>query len=174
MNLAVALLRGINVGGRAALKMVEVRAAFAAMGLAEVRTVLASGNVLFDAGGQAEKRLAKAIEEQLAAQFGWPIGVIVRPVAELEQLAARNPFGRIAESAETKLYVTFLGKPTGVDLKVPYRGKDNAFRIVKVGPREVCSVGSFAAASPFLEKTFGTEITTRNWNTVFKILAAAG
>ena len=169
----VALLRGINVGGHKPIKMDAIRTAFAGMGFVEPKTVLASGNVVFETEGASENALRRMIEEQLAARTGQPIGVLIRPIAELEALVAADPFAGAKESADSKLYVTFLGELPKRPIELPHRGPNSEFTILRAGPREVISIGSFAKSAPFLDKVYGKATTTRNWNTVYRIVAAA-
>ena len=89
----VAFLRGINVGGHKPLKMADLRKAFEDLGFADVRTVQASGNVVFEAGGEEDSgAVAALIETELERMLDAPIGVIVRPLADLERLVASDPF----------------------------------------------------------------------------------
>ena len=91
-----AFLRGINVGGKRSIKMAELRTAFAAQGSTNVKTVLASGNVLFDTAEMDAAVLCEAIEQHLKQEFGHKIFVLLRTVAELQCLVAANPFKEIA------------------------------------------------------------------------------
>ena len=79
----VALLRGINVGGRSLVPMAELRALFTSLGLADVQTYIQSGNVVFTAGGGEEEELAARIEAALAEAFGIAPAVLLRTPAEL-------------------------------------------------------------------------------------------
>jgi uncharacterized protein (DUF1697 family) len=174
-----AFLRGINVGG-VTVKMDKLKKAFEALGFANVKTLLASGNVLFTAPSSTESALAKKIEKKVATDFGREIGVLVRKIEELQRLAKADPFAGIKVTPQTRLYVTFLSEKNKSSLKIPYETPDKNFRIIRANGREVCS--SIPTLSPtsrtvdlmsILEKEFGRKITTRNWNTIEKILKAS-
>ena len=96
-----AFLRGINLGGKRSIKMAELRTAFAALGFTNVKTVLASGNVLFDTAETDAAVLCEAIEQHLKLEFGHKIFVLLRTVAELQCLVAANPFqGNCSDTAD--------------------------------------------------------------------------
>jgi uncharacterized protein (DUF1697 family) len=100
----VALLRAVNVGGTGKLPMTELRTMCEAAGFAEVRTYIASGNVVFRTPG-TEARIKAALEAALARHFGKPVGVLVRTHAELAAVVAANPF---PDAAGNRLMVSFL------------------------------------------------------------------
>ncbi len=171
----VAFLRGINVGGHRKIAMAELRKAFESLGCKNVRTVLASGNVVFEAP-KAVRPLEPAIAAKLVKMFGVPVRVVLRSVRELQAIVASEPFKNVAPGPGVKLYVTFLsGK--GPQRPAPPPGTPaKGFRIVRVTPGEVFSVltlapdGGTTDLMASLEKSFGDQVTTRNWNTVLKIV----
>jgi len=175
----VAFLRGINVGGHKAIKMNELKKAFEAIGFANVETLLASGNVLFDAQKSNEGSLAEKIEGALDNTFGHEIGVLVRTVEALQELADKGPFSGIKVTPQTRLYVTFISEEPESDFGIPYESPDGNFKIISATSDEVFSVLTLSPGSrtvglmSILEKKFGRKVTTRNWNTIQKILKAA-
>jgi uncharacterized protein (DUF1697 family) len=170
----VAFLRGINVGGHAAVKMADLKTAFERMGFQDVRTVLASGNVIFSAIAKDPNALAKEIEAGLNNTFALDIGVAVRDMDALEKLTSSEPFKGIRETPSTRFYVTFLSEPRPVAFSNLAPKGD--FRILQATAGEVLSVLDLSrgngtpTAMTILEKKFGKNITTRNWNTVLKVL----
>ena len=185
MTKFVALLRGINVGGNKLIKMDDLKKCFAALGFKNVKTILASGNVLFESTNANEDALAKTIEKKLEDVLGHKVGVQIRSIDEIQKLADRNPFKKIKITPETRLYITFLPEkpktgardvPARSNLKIPYTSPEKDFRIIEVTNREICSVVDLnlgrgtVEAMGILDKEFGKNITTRNWNTVGKIL----
>ena len=180
MSHYVAFLRGINVGGNKPIRMEELKKAFAALGFADVTTVLASGNVLFACEKAREQGLAKRIEEKLKQAFKTEIGVAVRSVVGLKRLAASEPFRGVKVTPQTRLYVTFLSEKPAGKIKAPYTSPDKTFRILRVSATEVCTVLTLSGKAgtvdlmAVLDKEFGRKITTRNWNTIARILKAAG
>ncbi len=172
----VALLRGINVGGRKQVKMEELKKAFESLGFQNVKTLLASGNVLFETLKMSTDILVKQIEEKLEQELGHEVGVLLRTMEEIQNLADANPFKNIEVTQKTRLYVTFLPERQERAVKITHESTGNDFKIVRFSAREVCSVlilspgrGTTDLMS-FLEKEFGRKITTRNWNTIARIL----
>ena len=171
----VAFLRGINVGGRV-VTMAALKKAFEKMGCREVRTVLASGNVVFTP--KEGKFSAKDIEAHLAKALGFDVRVMVRSQTELLRLLKSDPFKGVRVSPETRLYVSFLAAKPRRKPKLPYRAADFPFTILKATGGEVLSVVELSAkggtvdAMAILEEQFGKDITTRNWNTLAKLCTA--
>ncbi len=171
----VALLRGVNVGGHN-IKMPDLKGAFDSLGFVQVRTVLASGNVVFEAGEADRGILTHRIEDKLRVTFGYEIAAIIRTFEELQSLFDASPFKRIEVGTQTRLYVTFLSEKPQNALPVPYESTYGGFITLSATGTEVCSVLTLSPTShttelmAFLAKTFGKKITTRNWNTIIKIL----
>ncbi len=168
----VAFLRGVNVGGHGAVKMEDLRQVFQSLGFTECRTVLASGNVLFASRPTDPGRLEKKISQALGGS------VMVRPVSDLRKLAASSPFEKIPVTPQTRFSVTFKTRDARSDLAIPYESPEKDFWIVRVTPGEILSAlvlspgRGTSEAMAFLEREFGSQITTRNWNTVERILNA--
>ena len=174
-----AFLRGINVGGHKPVPMGKLKAALESLGFQNVHTLLVSGNVLFEAPAAGTPALAKKIEERLKKTFGTDIGTIVRTIQELRDLAGSGPFKAVRVTPQTRLYVTFLPERPQSSLKIPYSTPEKDFQILRVTATEVCSVVIVSPARRsvdlmnILEKEFGKRITTRNWNTVVRVLKAS-
>jgi uncharacterized protein (DUF1697 family) len=172
-----ALLRGINVGGNKKVPMEKLKKVLEQEGFKNVKTLLASGNVLFDAGKTSEATLEKKLEQILEAAFKFSIPVLIRTVDDLQKLKKSDPFKGIAVKPETRLYVTFLSEKPTSTLKVPYHSPDSDFTILRVTNTEVCSVLTVndrtrsVDSMAILEKEFGKRVTTRNWNTIEKMIA---
>jgi uncharacterized protein (DUF1697 family) len=172
----VAFLRGINVGGNSLIKMADLKKAFEKMGFTDVRTVLASGNVLFTPEQTDKTALARAIESGLKKALGKDIHAMVRSIDDIRKLRSLEPFKEIKVTPSIRLYVTFLPGKTGPrSIKIPFISPQKDFYILRATPAEVFSVLDLAKgkgtpeAMNILEREFGTNITTRNWNTVLKI-----
>src|SRR5215831_18318368 len=108
MTKFVALLRGINVGGNKLIKMEDLKKYFDALGFKNVKTILASGNVLFESTNDNEDALAKKISDKLKSEQGHDVGIQIRSIDEIQKLANRNPFKKIKVTPESRLYITFL------------------------------------------------------------------
>jgi uncharacterized protein (DUF1697 family) len=169
-----AFLRGINVGGHNTVSMVELATTFSSLGFLNVRTVLASGNVLFDTPRSGVATLERTIAKALAATFGFEIDVLLRSIQDLERLVASAPFRGIQVTSQTRLYVTFLAEKS--KSVRPYTSADGQFRLFAGKGREVFSVLSLSGGAgsvdlmKVIEQRFGRKVTTRNWNTVVRLL----
>lgn len=172
----VALLRGINSGQNPVVKMDQLRRVFESLGFDRVRTILASGNVLFETDKTSEKGLIRRLEGPLSDALGFDVAAIVRTSGDIQRLVDARPFQGIAISAQTKPYVTFLPETPAHALTFPYRAKGST--ILGLIDRAVCSVVDLSGATTpdlmrLLEKEFGKKITTRSWNTVERIQSAS-
>ena len=108
----VALLRGINVGGRNTVAMADLRAAVEAAGGTEVATYIQSGNVVFAADPEDADAMADAIEAEVAGRSGVVAPVVVVPFEQLDRVVAEQPFA----GAEANLvHVVFRRQPLGTD-----------------------------------------------------------
>ncbi|MEP7239322.1 MAG: DUF1697 domain-containing protein [Devosia sp.] len=176
MTRHAAFLRGVNLGKRT-VKSADLRAAFEDLGFGDVKTLLASGNVLFEA--RPSKGLQQKIEDGLAAAFGFSIGVVLRSVDELKATVAADPFKGKVESDAQKLYVMLFAEDLPHGISLPGSVKDD-YDVVPGGPRELYVIGyrkpdgTYAAGGQLLiEKQLpkGHLVTTRNWNTILKAIA---
>ena len=175
MTRHAAFLRGVNLGKRT-VKSAELKAAFEDMGFANVKTLLASGNVLFDAS--SAKGLQARIEKGLADTFGFAIGTVLRSQAELGAMVKADPFGGRVECEDFKLYVSLFSEELPAVL-LP-SGVPGDYDIIPGGPREFYIVGyrkpdgTYSAGALLnLEKKLpkGQLVTSRNWNTILKAVA---
>ena len=87
----VALLRGVNVGGRARVEMARLKATFEGLGLGDVRTYINSGNVVFTGGGSDRARLRRRIERAVTGDFGLDVRVLLRDTGEMAAVVAAMP-----------------------------------------------------------------------------------
>lgn len=172
-----AFLRGVNLGKRTT-RSADLTAAFESLGYKGVRTLIASGNVLFEADREDDAALAERIESGLFKTFGFEIGVVLRSVDELRAMVAAAPFASVPEDADAKLYVMFLREALGGSLGLPF-GEAGNFDVLSTTPTEIFAVawhmpnGRYGEGLDALEKHFpkGTLMTMRNWNTILKAVA---
>jgi uncharacterized protein (DUF1697 family) len=174
----VALLRGINVGGRKLIKMDKLVRIFNAAGFVNVRTLIASGNVVFDAPHSDVSKLAKTIEKQLERALGYDVAVIVRTIDDLKTFVRRKPFNKVDASGDVMLFVTFLASEPGKKPKLPLTSVTDNMEMFWLRDRITCTLarrkktGWFGFPNNFIEKQLGVSATTRNWSTVVKLAAA--
>ena len=173
----VAFLRAINVGGRV-VKMDRLRALFESLGLGNVETMIASGNVLFDApASQRADALEQRIEQHLKKALGYDVAAFLRTPDEIAAIVAHEPF--VPDPSAHAVYVGFLkGLPTK-DARQKLLGFSNDVDEFSSNGREVywkarrnVSESTFSAAQ--LEKTLGMPATMRNSTTVKKLAAKYG
>ena len=181
MTRYVAFLRAINVAGQKLIKMQELARIFAAAGFKNVQTYIQSGNVIFDYKSTNSAALSKKIERTLQQALGYEVTIILRTLAELEALVKRSPFKKIKTDDQVGPFVVFLSHQPEAMPKLPlisikenlevFEIKDGAaFVVARRMPN-----GRSGSPNAFVEKELGVVGTTRNWNTVDKIvhLAAA-
>jgi len=155
----VAFLRGINVGGSKLVKMDALKAAFEKMGFKKVKTLLASGNVLFETSDADPAAVRLKIEKGLEKLLGLKSRITLRTIEELAALEKSDPFKGVKVTPETRLWVTFLAEKV--------KGKAEVFTVF-----EVSTVRAGVNAMDTLDRTYGKSITTRSWNTIGRILKA--
>ena len=163
-----AFLRGVSPMNA---KMPELKKSFEWAGFEDVKTVLASGNVVFTARAASETSLQRKAEAAMEKRLGRSFMTIVRPVSVLRELLEADPFVGFRLSPQAKRIVTFLREKQKAKPSLPIEA-DGA-RILCVKGTEVYSAyvpgpkgGAFMGV---IEKTFGSEVTTRTWATVEKV-----
>lgn len=175
MKKYAALLLGINVGGNRKVAMSELKKMMEGLDFQNVKTLLNSGNVVFDAIETDDLSLKDKIEVQLRKTFGFEISIILLSFKELQDLIAKDPFKHIKITRNTRFYITFLPDNTPAAFKIPCELEEPGFRILQGGSNIVISVLELSEhykttdVMKILTREFGKKITTRNWNTVKKI-----
>jgi uncharacterized protein (DUF1697 family) len=111
MTVFVALLRAVNVGGTGKLPMSDLKRLSEKAGFRNVRTYIASGNVVAERDG-AEAEAKVALEAELQAYAGKPVGVIVRTAAEMAKVVADNPFPDRSASRTVAIFLDHALPPT--------------------------------------------------------------
>ena len=167
-------LRGVNVGG-ITLKMAEVRDVLGALDVTDVRTLLASGNIVLSTDLSAA-RLKAVAEEALRAAFGYDAWVVVLTRAEVDSIVEACPYPPDDDSTHT--YIPLSSDPDALDrLAAATEGADGQKRLARgatawLAPRgsTLESPMSKATAKP----TFKSTTTTRNLRTILKVQAAFG
>jgi uncharacterized protein (DUF1697 family) len=171
----VALLRGVNLAGRARIEMARLREVVEALGYADVRTHLQSGNVLYTSEKPPEEA-AREIEAAVAEHL-IPVPVLVRTKDELAKIVERNPLGDVATDPRRYL-VTFLSAPPDRRRLRELDPAEFEPEVFHVAGREAyvwlpSGVRASRLAYAFWEKHFDVIATARNWNTVTKLLSLA-
>lgn len=164
----VALLRGVSPMN---LKMADLKRALEVAGFTDVKTLLSSGNVAFDARKSSEAALQARVEKALEAEAGKKFLAIVRSQDDLNALLAADAYSKFRIKANEKKVVTFLREAPEAKLDLPIekdggrilalRGKEAYMAYIPNNPKG-------AAFMSVLEKALGKDITTRTWDTVRK------
>lgn len=173
----VALLRGVNVGGKNRLPMKALVAMFCDSGCRDVRTYIQSGNVLFKADTALVHRVPALVTKAISARFGFNVPIVTRTVAELADVASSNPFLKHGADPKT-LHVAFLlDRPSksSVSEPEPDRSPPDEFA---VRGREIylrCpnGVARSKLTAQYFDSRLNTTSTARNWRTVMRLLELA-
>jgi uncharacterized protein (DUF1697 family) len=169
----VALLRGINVGGKAMIKMDELKACVEQLGLEEVSTYIASGNVLFEAGTRATAALESDIEQAIEGRFGLPVKVIVLDRAAYARIVEAIPKGWVGD-ASLRVNVAFVRRGTNAREVVRALEPNPAVETLKaIDGAILWATRRDAINRTVMRKLFGLsayrELTVRNLNTTLKL-----
>ncbi|MEO6324953.1 MAG: DUF1697 domain-containing protein [Thermoanaerobaculia bacterium] len=177
MKTYVGLLRGINVGGHRKVPMADLRALLTGLGLADVRSLLQSGNVVFRSGFRTPASLETLLETEAEKGLKLRTDFIVRTAAEWDQAVAHNPFPGAAEKDPSHLVVMFLKDAPGTKQVQALREAIKGPETVEAVGRELYmiypdGVGDSKLTINVIERRLETRGTGRNWNTVMKLAAA--
>ncbi len=175
MPTCIALVRGINVGGNRMVAMADLRLVMSDVGFVNPRSVLQSGNLVFETTAKpaaAERRL----EGEVASRLGLQTDFFVRTTREWREVVAANPFRREAEDDPVRLVVMFLKQAPAAaavkTLQATIRGRET----IVAKRRELYitypdGYGRSRLTGALVEKTLSTRATARNWNTVLRLAA---
>jgi uncharacterized protein (DUF1697 family) len=179
MTTHIALLRGVNVGGKTKVAMADLRAMLADLGFGDPRSLLQSGNLVFRSDKLTGADLERLLEVETEKRLGLKTDFFVRTPEELEAVIANNPFPKEAESDPSHLVVMFLNKaPDAKDVKA-LQAAIAGREIVRASGRQAYitypdGIGDSKLTITVIEKKLGSRGTGRNWNTVLKLRALAG
>jgi uncharacterized protein (DUF1697 family) len=175
MERYIAFLRGINVSGQKSIKMEHLRKALTDAGFTQVKTYIQSGNVLFDAEDQNSDELILKIEDLVEKHFGFRTDVILRKHIDVESVVNSLQFNRLKSEEERKYYITFLKEEYSGTIPVPSFSKNQDVEIIYHNNKDFASIstlfkGNYGFPNSFIEKLTSIPATTRNPNTLEKIL----
>lgn len=176
MGQYVALLRGINVGGKNLIKMVALKACFEEQGFHDVVTYIQSGNVLFQSAESGRAKLTARIEEALAATFDYEASVVLRTRKQMQDVVERAPEGFGAQPAMYRYDVLFLKEPlkaaTAMKSVTTREGVDQAHAGTGVLYfSRLISKATQSYLSRIVSSPIYQSMTIRNWSTTTKLLA---
>lgn len=160
MGSFVALLRAVNVGGTGKLPMSDLKALCEELGFGAIKTFIASGNVVFTSR-KSEAAIKAALEKQLAAYAGKPVGVLIRSAAEMAQVLSDNPFPK---AAPNRVMALFLDHAPPADTLAGLRGQRD--EQIELGRREIYIHYGQGMGTSKLVVPAAKVGTARNMNTV--------
>ncbi|HZC15749.1 MAG TPA: DUF1697 domain-containing protein [Caulobacteraceae bacterium] len=169
----IALLRAVNVGGRG-LKMGDLAAFARDLDLGEPRTLLQSGNLVFESPARGTAALERRLEAEAEKRFGFPIDFMVRSAAEWRALMRANPFTAAARDDPAHLLVMPLKAAPAKGALERLRAAIKGPEVVDVTVRDAYlvypdGIGRSKLTLTVIEKALGVRGTARNWNTVVKL-----
>jgi uncharacterized protein (DUF1697 family) len=166
----IALLRGVNVGGRNRVPMPELRSLCAELGWVDVQTYIQSGNLVFRAAAAAAE-LERDVERAIARYFGLEIPAIVRTAAEWQSYVAGNPYADASRSEPNRVMMALSRAVPKKDAADALQARANSNeRVVQVGDALWVHFGVGAGKSKLspalFDRLVGSPVTMRNWRTV--------
>ncbi len=169
----VALLRGINVGGNTMIKMESLRATFSSLGFENVKSYINSGNLAFDTAKTDDGKLAKKIRDAVKKDFEKEISIMVRSVAEIEEIIANNPYDGQFDN-DKDLHVFFLETELSSEKRELLLDLNSEAELISVRGRTVyyllrISIVDSVMGKGFIDKKLKVPATARNWRTVKKL-----
>jgi len=171
----IALIRGINVGGRNMVAMSDLRKTIERLGFSDVKTLLQSGNVVFSGSARATSKVETLLEAEIAKRLKVTVDVHVRTPAEWKALIAVNPLRDEARRDPGHMLVALFKRPVSADRVEALHAAMPVREIIRADGRQVYiffpdGIGNSPLAG-MTEKHFGAKGTARNWNTVLKLEA---
>lgn len=168
--------RGINVGGHNKVPMPALRADLANAGFSDVITILASGNIVVTAPCASVSEAEDRVRDVIFHSSGTEVECLSRSAEQMRAIAGYNPLGEIADDGSRHL-VTFLSAPLPTELSEHIAAGDYSPNVHALAEREMYSwapdgVKALKLTDKTLMSAGGIVATTRNWNTVEKIVAA--
>lgn len=173
-NRHVALLRGINVGGKHRLPMATLRELFVATGASEVETYIQSGNVVYTATSKLARTLPEQVRAALTQTFGFDVPIVSRSAAQLREVAAEHPFvDRVPD--QKLLMVAFLDREPDAAKVAALDTNRSPGDLMEVRGQHVYlgfpnGSGRSKLDANWLDRSLGAVGTWRNWRTVHALL----
>lgn len=173
-NKYVAFFRGINVGGHHKVPMAELKVELQKLEFENIETLLNSGNIIFESESKSIPNIEKNMSIHLEKSFGFSIPIIIRKSQALNKLLNLNPFKNEELSKDIRFYISFTRQSSEIDMQLPWISEDKSYKILANIDNSIFSVLDLSVsktpkAMGILERYYGKDITTRNWNTIQRI-----
>jgi len=174
MKRYIALLRGINVGGKNIIKMTELKACFESMSFKNVVTYIQSGNVLFDSDETETESITRKIESKLSEQFSYLSKIVLVSQQHLIQIVKASPEGFGTLKDDYRYDVIFLKPPLTAEATVSKIKTKEGVDFVKAGDGvlyfwRLSKLSSQSQMTRLIGMAEYREMTIRNWNTSVKL-----
>ena len=174
MNKYIALLRGINVGGKNTIRMADLTTMFADAGFSNIITYIQSGNIVFESQPETETRLSEIIGGRISSRFGLAVPVLVFSRGRLRQIYNQNPFLTADGFDHKHLCITLLSGIPELSTIAPLNGEDfypERFHVIGDAVYLYCphGYGKTRLTNTFWEKKTGLTATSRNLQTIQKL-----
>ncbi len=178
MTSYVALLRGVNVGGKKPVAMADLRALLTRLGFADPKSLLQSGNLVFRAAGKTAAQLERLLDMEATKRLGLDTQFFVRSAAEWKAIVAGSPFLEEAKRDPARLVLVALKDAPDAKRVKALQSAVVGREVVRARGREAYIVypdgqGRSKLNNALIERVLGTRATARNWNTVLKLDALA-
>jgi uncharacterized protein (DUF1697 family) len=160
--------------------MTDLRAMFDHAGARNVRTVIASGNVLFEAAHSGLPAIVAVVKGSIAREMGRPTEIMVRAAGDLRRLADADPFAVQRVPPDVKRYVAFLARAPKKIPALPMVSRKEGLEVIAVSGRDAFVIsrrkdnGMYGFPNLTIEEQLGVPATSRNWNTVEKLIQLIG
>ena len=172
----IALLRGINVGGKNIIKMADLKRCFEALGLSQVETYIQSGNVLFNSSAKATPKLIAKIEKALSEAFSYTSSVVLVSAQQLAKIVDEAPAGFGKQPGKYRYDVLFVKPPLKTKTALEQLSTEPGVDSAAAGShalyfRRLTSRASQSRLNKLAQLPIYRNMTIRNWNTTTKLLA---
>lgn len=173
MTKYIAFLRGIGPGNPN-MRNDKLCAVFEEIGFSNVRSVISSGNIIFESDRTNVLKLETEIEQALFASLGFHTTAIIRNEAQIQKLVTANPFEDRTHGTGMYLLATFTKNPLKLAYELPYQPLGKPYQVIRAIDDTVFTVtDNTLTKTPdvmtWLEKELGKEISSRTWNTILRI-----
>lgn len=170
----IALLRGINVSGQKKIKMAELREQLAGLPIENIQTYIQSGNIIFKTAEKDLKKIEAWIHDQIVADYGFEVPVMVLKPEEFKYVLDHNPFLQDSSIDPSRLYYTFLDQVPDPDLVNQIQASDYTPEAFQIDGKYLYffspkGYGRAKMNNNFFEKKLKVAATTRNTKTVQKL-----
>lgn len=178
MAIYIGLLRAVNVAGHNKVRMEALRELLVGLGMGDVRSLLQSGNLVFESKVRRSERLEGMLEDAAEKQLQLGTDFLVRTSSEWNRVVADNPFREEAQRDPSHLLVMFLKEAPDRTQVVALQEAIKGREVVWAEGREAYivypdGIGRSRLTTSLVETKLGTRGTARNWNTVLKLEAMA-